>query len=303
MLTISAQARRELIKVIRVRYLASSVSQKRRILDGFVALTGYHRKHAIRMLRSQPLVPASRSPRPPVYGEAIRDALVVLWQASGRSCGKRLKALLPSLLPVLERDGKLSVDRSVRSRLLSVSAATIDRLLANQRAAAQGHRRKRRARRPAPQRAPVRTFTDLLASLARDEAMRSELRMVLAALDPPRRRTKRRATPQPLTANDEARRAAPPRATDQGRPARGLEAPARRGAAKPPRHWRTRADPFDDVWPQVVTWLEAEPDHAATQLLQRLRDEGLGEFPDRQLRTLQRRINVWRRTLPPDSSP
>jgi hypothetical protein len=44
-----------------------------------------------------------------------------------------------------------------------------------------------------------------------------------------------------------------------------------------------------------VSWLEAEPGRTARQLLQRLRDEGLGEFPERHVRTLQRRIKAWRR--------
>lgn len=53
-------------------------------------------------------------------------------------------------------------------------------------------------------------------------------------------------------------------------------------------------DPFDEVWPGLVAWLEVEPDRMAKELLQRLRTEGLGEFPDGQLRTLQRRVKEWR---------
>ena len=52
MSTISTQTRRELVKVVRDRYLESSLADKGRILDEFIALTGYHRKHAIRVLRS-----------------------------------------------------------------------------------------------------------------------------------------------------------------------------------------------------------------------------------------------------------
>lgn len=245
--TISAQSRRELIKAIRDRYLAGSVSEKRRILDGFVALTGYHRKHAIRVLRA-PLPPAASSPpRPRIYDEAVRAALVVVWESSGRSCGKRLKFLLPTLISTLESDGRLSITASVRSRLLAVSAATIDRLLANTRAAAGPHRRKRRAQ---PQAAE-------LASPAIDEAVLDE--------------------PRTLTGDAGTTSSAP-----QPRP------------PNPPRPWRTRVDPFDKVWPRVVTWLEAERGQTAKLLLQRLQNEGLGEFPPRQLRTLQRRIKAWR---------
>ena len=52
---ITATTRRELVLAIRGRYQASSFVEKQRILDEFVALTGYHRKHAIRILRSSNL--------------------------------------------------------------------------------------------------------------------------------------------------------------------------------------------------------------------------------------------------------
>jgi len=296
MSTISAQARRELIKAIRDRYLASSASEKRRILDGFVALTGYHRKHAIRVLRSQLPAPASRPPRPRIYDEAVVDALVVVWEAADRCCGKRLKPLLPILVAALEGDGRLSLDASVRSRLLAVSAATIDRLLANQRAAAQGPRRTRRARPRASRRTATRTFADRLAAPAIDEAMTGDPPAILTS---PAGSTSSAPPPPAACSTDEAHQAALHRAADLDRSARGLAAPARRAVPKPPRHWRTRVDPFAEVWPRVVTWLEAEPGQTAKLLLRRLQDEGLGEFPARQLRTLQRRIRAWRRALHP----
>ena len=42
-----------------------------------------------------------------IYDEAVRAALIVLWEASDRVCGKRLRAPLPILLPALERNGHL----------------------------------------------------------------------------------------------------------------------------------------------------------------------------------------------------
>ena len=79
-------------------------------MDEFVALTGYHRKHAIRVLNgySGPSPPLRSAERLRLYDEAVRQALVVLWEASDRICGKRLKPLLPILLPALERHGHLS---------------------------------------------------------------------------------------------------------------------------------------------------------------------------------------------------
>jgi hypothetical protein len=64
-----------------------------------------------------------------LYHEAVHQALTVLWEASDRICGKRLRVLIPVLIDAMERHGHLALDPVVRSRLLDVSAATIDRLL------------------------------------------------------------------------------------------------------------------------------------------------------------------------------
>ena len=40
---------------------------------------------------------------------------------------------------------------------------------------------------------------------------------------------------------------------------------------RPPRHWRTRKDPFEGVWYEVLLWLEEHPDTTAKDLLARLR--------------------------------
>ena len=99
---ISAAARQELVQAIVERYRSGTTGAKRRILDEFVSLTGYHRKHAIRVLNEYTGTPAATTRgRVRVYDEAVRQALIVLWEASDRVCGKRLKPLLPVLLPAL----------------------------------------------------------------------------------------------------------------------------------------------------------------------------------------------------------
>ena len=50
--------RKELIEALRVRYREAAVADKVKILDEFVALTGYHRKHAIRVLREEVTCPS-----------------------------------------------------------------------------------------------------------------------------------------------------------------------------------------------------------------------------------------------------
>lgn len=86
MSAIGPEARIELVGAIADRYKRSCKGEKARILDEFVRITGYHRKHAIRVLGRDARVgaPEARA-RPRVYDEAVRQALVVLWEASSQS--------------------------------------------------------------------------------------------------------------------------------------------------------------------------------------------------------------------------
>ena len=153
-------ARAELTNVVRRRYRAVTGVEKRRILDEFIAVTGYHHKSAIRALNAEPITKSRQiRVRPSLYDEAVRAALIVLWEASDRVCGKRLRALLPILLPAMERNGHLHLREPMRQKILAMSASTIDRLLRVPRSAT----RLRKPRRAAPEprrRVPVRTFAD-----------------------------------------------------------------------------------------------------------------------------------------------
>ena len=104
---------------------------------------------------------AAAAPRKRIYNEAVRQALGLLWEAADRICGKRLKALLPVLIESMERHGHLRLDPVVRSALLDVSAATIDRLLRPIReTSGRGRRRRWGMGSAIKQSVPVRTFAD-----------------------------------------------------------------------------------------------------------------------------------------------
>jgi hypothetical protein len=154
--------RDELVAAIAGRYAWSGRLEKSRILDEFVAVTKMHRKHAQRLLRQGK--PCQRSaPRPGrrIYDEAVREALILVWEASDRICGKRLKPLVPILIEAMERHGHLRLAVEVRSRLLSMSAATIDRALREVRVQAGGRKRRRGIASASLRRSvPVRTFSD-----------------------------------------------------------------------------------------------------------------------------------------------
>lgn len=86
---------------------------------------------------------------------------MVLWEASDRLCSKRLKPLIPVLLPALARHGQLDVDGELRDKLLTISAATMDRLLSQVRVVARGGQRRRAGMSSAVRRSvPIRTFGD-----------------------------------------------------------------------------------------------------------------------------------------------
>ena len=111
---VSMAVRDELVVAIAERYGGSLREEKARILDEFVAVSGYHRKPAMRLLREGRTGKRS-GPRLArrVYDEAVREALVVLWEASDRICGKRLKPLLPVLIEGMERHGHLQLAAEV----------------------------------------------------------------------------------------------------------------------------------------------------------------------------------------------
>jgi hypothetical protein len=153
--------RKELTEALRARYSSAPLGDRIKILDEFVALTGYHRKHAIRVLGNQADGASAAPVRNRLYDEAVRQALTMLWEAADRVCGKRLKALIPTLIDAMERHGHLDLDPVVRSKLLQVSAATIDRALAAARQHIDGQRKRRRGVGAAIRRSiPVRTFAD-----------------------------------------------------------------------------------------------------------------------------------------------
>ena len=155
-------ARRELTAALVERYRSAGRADKGRILEELCAVTGWHRKHAVRVLASDVAIsPEARRQRRPTYGAPIRDALVALWEASDRICGKRLRVMIPTLLPSLERHGRLKLDQADRALVLGVSAATIDRLLVGTKIAAAGGKRRRVGFYSAVRReVPIRTFND-----------------------------------------------------------------------------------------------------------------------------------------------
>jgi len=77
-------------------------------------------------------------------------------------------------------------------------------------------------------------------------------------------------------------------------PQRGRRTYRRTPKPRAHRTWRTRADPFEAVWGEITQWLGARPERTARSILEELQRRYLGQYPDNRLRTLQRRVKVWR---------
>lgn len=153
-------SKKELLEVIRPRYLKATKKAKKQILDEFIAATGYHRKYAIRVFKHQPKLKGLKKPgKQKVYDGAVIQALTTIWEICGRICSKRLKPFIPEMIIVLERHHELFLDEHIKAQLLKISRATIDRCL---KSARFEHRKGLSTTKPGTllkKAIPVQTFT------------------------------------------------------------------------------------------------------------------------------------------------
>jgi hypothetical protein len=179
---LSMRERHGVVDATAKRYQTSTKKDRGRILDEFTKVTHYGRKYAAWLLtnwkRRRVLTIGGvrrvyvfglrktrkgRTPpkRPRTYGTDVQHLLRELWALSGGLCGKRLKPFIGQTLPVLQKFEEISLSALQREKLLAVSPATIDRLLAGER---KKYRIKgRHTTRPGSllkHQIPIRTFAD-----------------------------------------------------------------------------------------------------------------------------------------------
>lgn len=129
------QEKRGYLLAICKRYHHALRREKSKILDEFCTVCGYNRKYAIRLLKStyrrlrRGEKPNSKpGPRSIYDSEELLEALKAIWFACDQICSKHLKSAIPAWLPFYEVHHK-ALTEDVRQKLLSISPATIDRLL------------------------------------------------------------------------------------------------------------------------------------------------------------------------------
>jgi hypothetical protein len=163
--------RRAVVKATARRYQRGRKKEKQKILDEFVELTGYNRSYGRTVLRNhgrqagRQKQPATRARRRALsrrhYDQKVLEALRRIWMILDFICGKRLVAIMPEVVKRLEYFGEFKCDARTREKLLRISAATIDRLLAPER---RKHQLRGRARtKPGTllkKQIPLRTFSE-----------------------------------------------------------------------------------------------------------------------------------------------
>ena len=174
---LTMRQKKAVTKELKDRYQRASKKEKTMLLNELIQLTRYNRSYAARALRIKEvlgymnigakrvrLVRDNRKikrKKKKIYDEGVLVALKEIWKIGDYICSKRLAPYLSEIIPVLEKWGEIKLDTKVREKLLTISAATIDRLLADTRKKYQI--KGRSTTRPGSllkKSIPIRTFAD-----------------------------------------------------------------------------------------------------------------------------------------------
>ena len=120
----------ELIKSCKKRYRKAGKKEKVRIISLIVEATDYCRKHVVMALNSDRRVPKKVTRSRKSKYTSVSKSLKRIWAVANFICGKRLGPFMPLLIASLKQHGEIALSDEEEFLLLSISPATIDRLLA-----------------------------------------------------------------------------------------------------------------------------------------------------------------------------
>jgi len=179
-MALTMKEKRAVTKEVAARYQRAAKKERGLILGEFVKLTGYNRSYAAYLLRNwgrrarvriegrdvvMVLGAKGRKEKRKVkrkYGQRVLLALKRIWIICDLICSKRLHPFLPEIVPVLEGFWELNIDDEVRKKLIEISPATIDRLLAlEKKKFALKPKSKTKPGTLLKNQIPIRTFADL----------------------------------------------------------------------------------------------------------------------------------------------
>jgi len=122
-------AKKEYLHSIFERYRKAGRKEKKAILDEFCINCGYNRKYAIRLLSDRKKRPRRKSGRKPTYNTpGVTKAIRTIWLTADQPCSRRLVGTLRDWLPFYEKEYS-PLEIADRNKLLTISPATIDRIL------------------------------------------------------------------------------------------------------------------------------------------------------------------------------
>jgi transposase InsO family protein len=129
-------------------YQKAKRAERSRLLTDMEEVTGLHRKSLLRLLHASSLNRKKRTtPRKRIYGLAVEQAILVVWESLDYVCAERLTPVLLSTAQHLARFGSVCLTSEVEQQMEQISEATITRCLRKHRA------RKQRLPRKGPERA------------------------------------------------------------------------------------------------------------------------------------------------------
>ena len=148
---LTMKEKRSITREIVKRYRGADKKGKHNILDEFTQTTGYHRKYAIhllstwgkeeiRLIDGKPVKLIVGRPKKyrkrvgkRIYEDPVRGALRKIWELFDYMCGKRLAVIIRMNIDLLYYEAELCIDETVKAKLMQISPATIDRILAPER--------------------------------------------------------------------------------------------------------------------------------------------------------------------------